>query len=38
MRDDLMLNTSKLHPPAVTTAMIMRPRLVEQLQRGWQDP
>jgi LuxR family transcriptional regulator, maltose regulon positive regulatory protein len=38
MIDDLTLNTSKLHPPAVTTAMIVRPRLVEQLQRGLAGP
>lgn len=38
MIDDLTLNTSKLHPPAVTTALIVRPRLVEQFQRGLAGP
>ncbi|MFN8467854.1 MAG: LuxR C-terminal-related transcriptional regulator [Caldilineaceae bacterium] len=38
MIDDLTLNTSKLHPPTVTTALIVRPRLVEQLQRGLAGP
>lgn len=36
--DDLTLNTSKLHPPAVTTALIVRPRPVEQFQRGLAGP
>jgi LuxR family maltose regulon positive regulatory protein len=38
MIDDLTLNTSKLHRPAVTTAMIVRSRLVEQMQRGLAGP
>lgn len=36
MLDDLILNVSKLYQPAVNPAIVVRPRLVQQLERGLQ--
>lgn len=38
MIDDLTLNSSKLHKPALTTDIIVQSRLVDQLQRGLAGP